>query len=131
MHCPRGSWRDKYFSEELKDVVKYGYKVRVLSAVLLDKAEGSGIVSLNICIKDGKERGDEVEELLYKLLQNSLFGKAGQKEIINSFKLINNDKVKLFELKNKTDIHHVFGDKTIIRTPGKIEAEIEGLSLKL
>lgn len=77
-----------------------------------------------------KEQGDGVSELMYKLIQNSLFGKAGQKEIIHSFKLMDNHKVKDFELKNKTDLSHVFANKTLIRTQGKIEAELEGITTK-
>jgi hypothetical protein len=79
---------------------------------------------------DAKERGDGVEELLYKLLQNSLYGKAGQKEIIHSFKLLDNDKIKAFELMNKTDIKQEFGNKTLVRTQGKIDAELEGVIIK-
>lgn len=76
---------------------------------------------------EAKERGDGVEELIYKLLQNSLFGKAGQKEIIHSFKLIDNSKIDKFELENKTDLIQCFGDKSLIRTQGKFDAELEGV----
>lgn len=79
---------------------------------------------------DANQRGDGVEELLYKLLQNSLYGKAGQKEIIHSFKLMENDNVEKFELKNKTDLMHVFGNKTLLRCKGKIDAEVEGVICK-
>jgi len=91
-----------------------------LSAVIFDKGEGLFDRFIKEMYKrkaDAKERG--VEEFLYKLLQNSLFNKAGQKEIIHSFKLIDNDKVKNFELKNKTDLIHEFGNKSLIRTQGK------------
>lgn len=79
---------------------------------------------------DARELGDGVSELMYKLIQNSLYGKAGQKEIIHSFRLIDNNKVKEFELKNKTDLSHVFSKKTLIRTQGRIEAELEGITTK-
>ena len=105
-----------------------------MSAVVFDKGEGLFYHFIKEMYKrkaDARERGDGVEELLYKLLQNSLFGKAGQKEIIHSFKLIANDKVKSFELKNKTDLSHEFGNKTLIRTQGKIEGELEGIISKV
>lgn len=111
----------------------YGYKIKVLSAIVFDKGEGLFDKFIKVMYKrkaDAKERGDGVEELLYKLIQNSLFGKAGQKEIIHSFKLIDNHKVKDFELKNKTDLSHVFTNKTLIRTQGRIEAELEGIITK-
>lgn len=77
-----------------------------------------------------KEMGDAVSELMYKLIQNSLYGKAGQKEILHNFKLIDNDEVKDFELKNKSDLSHVFANKTLLRTQGKIEGELEGVIFK-
>lgn len=104
-----------------------------MSAVAFDKGEGLFDDFVKAMFKrkaEAKERGDGVEELLYKLIQNSLFGKAGQKEIIHSFKLMDNNKVKDFELKNKTDLVQVFGGKSLIRTQGRIEAELEGVISK-
>jgi hypothetical protein len=111
----------------------FGYKVKVLAAVIFDKGDGlfdNYVKELYKRKADAKARGDVVEELLYKLLLNSLYGKAGQKEIIHSFKLLNNDKVKNFELLNKTDLTCMFGEKTLVRTQGKIEAELEGIISK-
>lgn len=78
-----------------------------------------------------KEMGDAVGELLYKLMQNSLYGKSGQKEIIHRFKLLDNKDVERFERRNKTDLTHVFGNKTLIRTQGKISGDLEGVITKL
>lgn len=105
-----------------------------MSSVIFDKA-GEGLFDEFIKVMYKRkaepllrwERGDGVEELIYKLLQNSLFGKAGQKEIIHSFKLIDNSKIDKFELENKTDLIQCFGDKSLIRTKGKFDAELEGV----
>lgn len=78
-----------------------------------------------------KEKGDAVGEVLYKLMQNSLYGKSGQKEIIHRFKLLANKDVERFEQENKTDLTHVFGNKTLIRTQGKISGDLEGVITKL
>lgn len=78
-----------------------------------------------------KEIGDYVGEILYKLIQNSLYGKSGQKEIIHRFKFINNQDVEKFERTHITDLTHVFGNKTLIRTQGKINAELEGVITKV
>lgn len=78
-----------------------------------------------------KEMGDAVGEVLYKLMQNSLYGKSGQKEIIHRFKLLDNKDVERFERRNKTDLTHVFGNKTLIRTQGKISGDLEGVITKL
>lgn len=78
-----------------------------------------------------KETGDNVSELLYKLMQNSLYGKSGQNDIIHTFKLIMNEDLELFERKNKTDLAQVFGNKTLVRTQGKISGELESVITKL
>ncbi len=133
LHCPRGIWKDVYFSEELKNAVKFGYKVRVLSTVVFDKGVGLFDEFIKEMFKrkaDAKEVGDAVGELLYKLTQNSLYGKSGQKEIIHSFKLIDNDRFDIFERTNKTDLQHIFGGKTLVRTQGKIDAELIGVVTK-
>ena len=130
LHCPRGVWRDTYFSEELKNAVAYGYKVEILGALIFDKGYGLFEEFIKEMFKrkaNAKEMGDAIEELLYKLIQNSLYGKSGQKEIIDSFKFIDNKDVKNFELKNKTDLIHEFGNKTLIRTQGKLDSDLEGV----
>ena len=43
---------------------------------------------------------------------------------------MDNEKVKNFELMNKTDLTQNFGNKTLERTPGKIKAELEGIISK-
>jgi len=73
---------------------------------------------------NAKEIGDAIEELLYKLMQNSLYGKSGQKEIIYSFKFIDNDEVKKYEFQNETDLTQTFGNKTLIRTKGAIDGDM-------
>lgn len=101
-----------------------------MSAVQFDKGEGL----FDMFVKDmygrkaaAKERGDAVDELLYKLLQNSLYGKAGQKEIIHSYSLVDNDKLQIFQLRYNTDLEQRFGIKTLVRSRGKIEGELEGV----
>jgi len=123
-----------YFSEELKNAVKYGYKVTIISAIKFDRGVGifnKFITEMFNRKAAAKEIGDFVKELVYKLMQNSLYGKSGQREILHRFKLIDNEKVEMFELKNKTDLTKTFGNKTLIRTQGKINAELEGVIAKL
>ena len=113
--------------------MKYGYKVEVLSAVMFDRGHGVFDGFINEMFKRkaaAKEQGDFVSELLYKLMQNSLYGKSGQREIIHNFKLMDNEKLEEFERKNMTDLSHVFGNKTLVRTQGKISRDLESVITK-
>ena len=72
-------------------MVNYGYKVKVLSAVLFDRGKGLFDNFIKDMYKrklEAKYANDPVGELTYKLIQNSLYGKAGQREIIHSFKFL-------------------------------------------
>lgn len=127
LSCPRGTFVGTYFSEELKCAVSYGYKVKVLSAVQFDRGTGlfdSFIKDMFRRKHDAKRAKDSVGELSYKLIQNSLFGKSGQREIVHSFKFIDSKKLSDFELKNKMDLSQVFGNKTLVRTQGKIDNDL-------
>lgn len=104
--------------------------MEILNALVFDKGHGLFEEFINEMFKrkaNAKEMGDAIEELLYKLIQNSMYGKSGQKEIIHSFKFIDNNEVKNYELKNKTDLTHEFGNKTLIRTQGKLDSSLEGV----
>lgn len=88
---PRGTFNGLYFSEELKDVIKYGYKVEVISSIVFQR--GHGLFKelreeLFRCKADAKMHGDSVKELIFKLLPNSFYGKSGKKEIEYYFKFI-------------------------------------------
>lgn len=114
--------------------MNYGYKVRILSSVIFDRGQGLFEDFIKEMFKrkaHAKESGDSVAELLYKLLQNSLYGKSGQKEIIHNFKLINSEDLELFERKNKADLTQVFGSKTLVRTQGKISGDLEKVITKM
>ncbi len=108
--------------------------MKILSAVIFDRGQGifDGFIKEMFKRKaTAKEIGDNVTELLYKLMQNSLYGKSGQNEIIHSFKLIKNEDFEQFERKNNTDLTQVFGNKTLVRTQGKISGDLEGIITKL
>lgn len=128
--CPRGTFEGMYFSEELKDVIKYGYRVEIISSIVFQRGEGlfkDFIEELFKCKAEAKMAGDSVHELIYKLLQNSFYGKSGQKEIEYSFKFIMNDVLEEYEKKHDTDLTHRFGDKVLVREHGVIPEPISSL----
>ena len=127
IHCPRGVFYGRYFSEELKDVINYGYKVEVRSSILFDRGKDlfkEYITDLFKMKADAKEIGDTVHELIYKLLQNSMYGKTGQREIDYNFKWIPVNMLHLYEKKHHIDLTQRFGDMVLVRDHGKIDSEL-------
>jgi hypothetical protein len=86
--CPRGQFHGIFFTEELKNAKKYGYKVEVLYSVIFNR----GVGLFNRFVEDlykqkaeARAIGDPVQDLIAKLLMNSLYGKTGQNEIMYKF----------------------------------------------
>ena len=125
--CPRGSFEGTWFSEELKNAIKYGYKVEVVSSYLFRK--GYNVFDKFV---DGLyehrykaiEQGNHEQALIYKLILNSLYGKTGQKKIVNNFKFIDKNKLGKINLIYETDLTQHFGNMCLIRTQSKLDPEI-------
>ena len=94
--CPRGRFQGVWFSEELKNAVKLGYKVEIISSILFRKGYNifdKFVDDLYALRSKAISEGNKEQALIYKLIKNSLYGKSGQKQIINSFNFIDNDKL--------------------------------------
>ena len=71
---PRGEWTGWYFSEELKNAEKYGYKIDVIESYLFEK----GFNVFNKFVKvlyELKKYSNENERIIYKIILNSLYGR--------------------------------------------------------
>lgn len=127
LHCPRGKFEGVYFTEELKNAKKYGYKVEVVAAVVFDKGLSLFDEFVDELYKRkaaAKEEGDSVKELIYKLILNSFYGKSAQKEITNTFAFIAKQELGKYELMHSLDLTQEFGSKVLVRSKGKIDLDI-------
>ena len=76
--CPIGKWSGWYFSEELKEAQKYGYKFKINEAILFDAAViFDGYVNHFFDLK--KNAKTLVDREISKLALNALYGRFGIK----------------------------------------------------
>lgn len=76
--CPIGNWSGWYFSEELKEAKKHGYKIEILYSYHF---EDKGFIFKDFVeiLYKKKSENSGVKRLIYKLLLNSLYGRFGLK----------------------------------------------------
>jgi hypothetical protein len=74
---PLGKWKGVYFSEEIYNAMKYGYKFEFLRGYVFDKAEIFKEFVDNLYeMKSNSEKGSP-DYIISKLLLNSLYGRFG------------------------------------------------------
>ena len=128
--CPRGNFEGVWFSEELKDNIKRGYKVEIVSSVVFKRANGLFDKFINTLFSSkakAKEEGDSVGELVYKLLMNSFYGKCGQLEIENTYTMVENDKVEEYGKTHNYDLAQEFDKLSLIRENCKFHPALQEL----
>lgn len=74
---PTGTWSGTYFSEEIKNAMKYGYKFEILEAILFEsEVIFESCMEQKFNIKKSYEK-DSPMYFISKLLMNSLYGRFG------------------------------------------------------
>ena len=91
---PTGRWIGIYFSEELKEVIKYGYKIRLINGYEFSKAD---LFSDYVYHFYDKKRNatmskDDTSKFIAKMQLNQLYGIFGRKqELIQTINVKNED----------------------------------------
>src|SRR6185436_19314569 len=98
---PVGSWYGMYYTEILKDVVKYGYKITIIYSINFEKHDlFSEYVDKLYKIK---ANSTGTRRTMAKLLLNSLYGRFGLKEFIDKTVIVSKEKAEelyaLYEIK--------------------------------
>lgn len=107
---PLGSWKGWYFSEELYNAAKFGYKFNVLSGYLFDKGYVfKDYVDFLYQLKANSEKGTP-NYMISKLLLNSLYGKFGTDPDNEQHIIIDSSESQNFHKKyvvtDVTDLHN-------------------------
>nr|QWO71395.1 DNA polymerase [Termitomyces sp. K1Ag] len=116
--APLGTWKGTYFSEEINNAIKYGYKFKIIRGYLFEKQKiFSEFVDYIYKLKVNSKRGTP-DYIISKLLLNSLYGRFGmnpemENHIITSEKdslLIINKKIvtNIIDLKNGKELISFF-----------------------
>lgn len=93
---PLGKWKGWYFTEELKQAIEYGYKIKVLQGYIFERDNTIFKEYVELCYNQRiKSKG--ALKTIYKLLLNSLYGRIGINEIYEKTEIV--DKNRLNELK--------------------------------
>lgn len=95
----RGEWRGLYFSEELKDAIKLGYKVTPVYGYEFERGKDVFKDFVTHMFKLKSTATNPVKRQMSKLLLNSFFGRLGMKQVTQSFELVSNR--KLFDMERK------------------------------
>ena len=94
-----GSWTGWYFSEEIYNAIKYGYKFEILHGYEYDKANiFSGYINEMYNLRLNYPKGDPMNDSA-KLLNNSLYGKFGMKNEIT--------KIEILDTTNENNINKI------------------------
>jgi hypothetical protein len=79
---PKGKWIAVYFSEELKEVIKYGYKVKLINGYEFTKMDlfSDYVDHFYDKKKNAKLNKDEASKFIAKMQLNQLYGIFGRKQ---------------------------------------------------
>ena len=89
--APVGTWTGHYFSDELYNASKFGYKFKVKRGYLFEKRDiFSSYVDSLYKIKESSKYG-EPNYIISKLLLNSLYGRLGMNPVTEQHLIVSND----------------------------------------
>lgn len=112
-----------FVSEELKDALKYGYKIEeIYSAICFEPKIGAfdDFVNLFYNTKSlAKKSGNKTQEQLSKLVLNSLYGRFGLTDYDSELLFVDFNKDKEFDINNNADILLKYNDFALVKKYGK------------
>ena len=122
--CPRGTFYGWWFSEELKNAVKYGYQVTVLGSWTFSQSNNlfNDYIDTLYKIKANSD-SHPARRCTAKLLLNSLYGRMGLNEIDTRVKIIKSSDLHKFQNVNITEVVDL-GEFSIIFYAGKLDPEL-------
>lgn len=88
LHFKKGTWIGWYFSEELKNGEKFGYKITVLYALEF-KSQYIFSEYVDYFYEMKKNATDNTERVIAKLLLNSLYGRFGMDINLGTTEIVN------------------------------------------
>ena len=118
--APVGTWFGSYFSEEIYNAMKYGYKFKILRGYLFDEANiFSEYVDFLYKLKVNSDKKSP-DYIISKLLLNTLYGRFGMDPHMESHLIIDNEETlklntqrvitNVVDLKNGKELVSFFDD---------------------
>lgn len=112
---PIGNWSGHYFSDELYNAAKFGYKFKVIRGYLFEKGNiFSDYVDFLYELKKNSLKGTP-NYIISKLLLNSLYGRLGMSPFVEHHKILSNEEaIKLYPKMDVTNILDLKNGKELI-----------------
>ena len=111
---PVGTWSGWYFSEQLKNAMKYGYKIKLLKGWIFEKDYiFTGYVNYLFQLKNTSDKSDP-RYMIAKLLLNSLYGRFGMSPYADDHTIINKQdenkylNTKKYQVSNILDLNNEY-----------------------
>lgn len=113
--APLGTWTGTYFSEEIFNAMKYGYKFKILRGYLFDKDNiFSDYVDFLYELKLNSSKSSP-DYIISKLLLNTLYGRFGMDPKIENHMILSNiDSLKVHNQKIITNVIDLHNGKELI-----------------
>lgn len=112
---PVGSFSGWFFSEELKNALNFGYKIKIIKGYLFEKANiFSGYVNDLYSLRLSYPKTDPMN-YISKILLNSLYGRFGMKEINEKIVIIKKGELDNFILKDNIKEIIDFGKQLLLK----------------
>ena len=124
--CPLGTWKGMYFSEEIKNAVKYGYRFEVLNGYIFKKGYiFNGYVDDLYKIKTNSDKNSP-DYIISKLLLNSLYGRFGMDPEKENHEIIEeSESLEFYNNKSVRNVMSFENGKELISYLEKHNNEIE------
>ena len=112
--CPLGKWTDWYFSEELREAEKYGYKIKLLQGYNFQRKNlFKEYVEILYSIKEQTNK-DDPKYAIVKFILNMTYGRFGMNPVKETSVVVSKNKAIDFLMDSNKDIidHYVFDNGT-------------------
>jgi len=95
---PIGTFKAIWWHEELLLAVEQGYKIEIINGYIFEKSENMFNEFVDTCYnnrKIAKQSKDKINDQIYKMLLNSLYGRLGMKDYLPQTLIIKNENIPL------------------------------------
>lgn len=121
----RGTFIGTWFSEELKNAVKYGYKVEVIGCYQFKRTKNvfKGYVENLYALKSSSDENPSRRQVA-KLLLNSLYGRMGMNEILTKVKIVPKSQLSnIYRFENWITVADM-GEYVLVRHQGLLDNDL-------
>lgn len=132
---PIGTWSGWYFSEEIKNAEKYGYKFKIIEGILFERANiFKDFISKLYEMRLKSNRGDPKNQIA-KMIMNSTYGRFGMSPLMEKHEITTPlESEKILDKNNDANIVSLPGSGNVIvsyKSGSSEELEYVGVSVSV